>query len=104
MGKIITDNTTKLSKGYGFVKFSSQEDAQKAIAETNGQNVFGKVIKVSNAYLKTKEETSTATDGNEEADNQQMQRQMLFSQYYSMVNDPNLKIEYEKQIQKTFGV
>jgi RNA recognition motif-containing protein len=30
--KIITDNATKISKGYGFVKFTNHEEAHKAIA------------------------------------------------------------------------
>lgn len=31
MSKIITDGTTKASKGYGFVKFTNSEEAAKAI-------------------------------------------------------------------------
>jgi RNA recognition motif-containing protein len=54
--KIITDTATKLSKGYGFVKFTNQEEAYKAIAETNGQFFMSKMLKVSTAFLKTKEE------------------------------------------------
>jgi RNA recognition motif-containing protein len=54
MSKIITDNITKMSKGYGFVKFNNQEEAFKAIAEMNGQMFYGKPLKVSTAYLKTK--------------------------------------------------
>lgn len=29
--KVITDGTTKISKGYGFVKFSSQEEQMRAL-------------------------------------------------------------------------
>lgn len=54
MSKIITDNLSKASKGYGFVKFTNQEEAQKAIQDMNGQQLLGRPIKVSNAYLKTK--------------------------------------------------
>jgi len=54
--KIITDTTTKLSKGYGFVKFTNHDEAHKAIAETNGQSFMGKTIKVSTAYMKNKDE------------------------------------------------
>jgi RNA recognition motif-containing protein len=32
MSKIITDNSTKLSKGYGFVKFTNNEESVKAIS------------------------------------------------------------------------
>ena len=31
MSKIITDPATKASKGYGFVKFSNVEEANKAL-------------------------------------------------------------------------
>jgi RNA recognition motif-containing protein len=57
MSKIITDTTTKVSKGYGFVKFTNHEESAKAITEMNGIHLMGKSIKVSTAYLKTKEET-----------------------------------------------
>lgn len=52
--KIITDNNTKASKGYGFVKFTNQDEAQRAIAENNGINFQGKNMKVSHAYMKAK--------------------------------------------------
>lgn len=55
MSKIITDTATKISKGYGFVKFTNHDEGQKAISEMNGQSVLGKTIKVSNAYMKTKD-------------------------------------------------
>ena len=53
---------TKISKGYGFVKFTNHEEAHKAIAEMNGQNFLGKNIKVSTAHLKTKEETQAENE------------------------------------------
>lgn len=31
-------------------------------------------------------------------------RLKLYQQFYSMTNDPQLKAEYERQIQKTFGI
>jgi RNA recognition motif-containing protein len=61
MSKIITDGTTKVSKGYGFVKFTNNEESVRAIAEMNGQMLMGKAIKVSTAYLKTKEEALNET-------------------------------------------
>jgi RNA recognition motif-containing protein len=54
MSKIITDGVTKVSKGYGFVKFTNSEESVRAISELNGQPFLGKTIKVSTAYLKTK--------------------------------------------------
>jgi len=37
--KIITDHLTKISRGYGFVKFSNPEEAEKAIEGLNGKPV-----------------------------------------------------------------
>lgn len=54
MSKIITDPATKASKGYGFVKFSSLEEANKALVEMNGQTIGDKAIKVSQAHQKQK--------------------------------------------------
>jgi len=54
MSKIITDPATKASKGYGFVKFSSLDEANKALVEMNGQTIGDKAIKVSQAHQKQK--------------------------------------------------
>lgn len=54
--KIITDPTTKQSKGYGFVKFTNHEEAQKAILENNGKSINGRQMKVSHAYMKNKDD------------------------------------------------
>jgi hypothetical protein len=32
-----------------------------------------------------------------------MHRQKLYAQFYSSINDPAIKAEYEKQVLKTFG-
>ena len=44
--KIITDPINKRSKGYGFVRFSDQNESQRAIAEMNGKIILGRPIKV----------------------------------------------------------
>jgi RNA recognition motif-containing protein len=54
MAKIITDPTSKASKGYGFVKFGNLDEANKAITEMNGMVVVNKTIKVSHAHQKGK--------------------------------------------------
>lgn len=54
MCKIITDPLTKVSKGYGFVKFTNQDEANKSIVEMNGQMLADKIIKVSYAHQKNK--------------------------------------------------
>lgn len=44
--KIIFDNTTKMSRGYGFVKFSNKEESEKAVSEMNGVMILDKAIRV----------------------------------------------------------
>jgi RNA recognition motif-containing protein len=43
--KIIIDPSTKVSKGYGFVKFSDPKEYQKSVLEMNGKILNGKAIK-----------------------------------------------------------
>ena len=44
---IIRNKATKLPKGYGFIVYSNETDAQTAIQEKNGFLWLGKTIKVS---------------------------------------------------------
>lgn len=46
--KIITDRETNRSKGFGFVEMSD-EDAKKAMAETDGKDVEGRPLRVNEA-------------------------------------------------------
>lgn len=64
----------------------------------NGQSLLGKALKVSTAFMKTKEEAHE-----EESEQQLLLRQKLYAQFYSSLNDPQMKAEYERQILKTFG-
>lgn len=50
--RIIYDPVTKYSKSYGFVEFTSSEEAQRAITEVSGMVLAGRMIKVSNAHYK----------------------------------------------------
>ena len=43
---IVTDRNTKLSKGFGFVVFNSQDAAERAIQKLNGSKLLGQRIKV----------------------------------------------------------
>ena len=47
--KIITDRDTGRSKGFGFVEMSSDEEAQKVIAEFNGATMDGRAMNISEA-------------------------------------------------------
>ncbi len=47
--KVITDRETGRSRGFGFVTFSNDEGAAKAITEMNGTELDGRSIKVNEA-------------------------------------------------------
>ena len=47
--KVITDRETGRSRGFGFVTFASENDAQKAIAEMNGTVLDGRTLNVNEA-------------------------------------------------------
>lgn len=47
--KIITDRETGRSRGFGFVTFSNEQDAQEAINGLNGQEFDGRQITVNEA-------------------------------------------------------
>lgn len=46
---LITDRDTGKSRGFAFVEMSSDEEAQKAIAELNGKDVGGRALTVNEA-------------------------------------------------------
>ena len=47
--RVITDRATGRSKGFGFVEMSSDEEAQKAVAELNGKELDSRAIVVNEA-------------------------------------------------------
>ena len=44
--QVIQDRDTGRSRGFGFVEMASAEEAEKAIAETNGATVDGRQLNV----------------------------------------------------------
>lgn len=50
---IATDKGNGTSRGFGFVEFSSDAEANAAIAALNGKEVDGKVLKVNESRPKT---------------------------------------------------
>jgi cold-inducible RNA-binding protein len=47
--KIITDQDTGRSKGFGFIEMSSEEDAKKAIEQLNGKDFMERALIVNEA-------------------------------------------------------
>jgi RNA recognition motif-containing protein len=47
--KVVTDKFSGRSKGFGFVEFANDEDAEKAIAELDGSEIGGRAIRVNEA-------------------------------------------------------
>ena len=50
--KVIMDRDTGRSKGFGFVEFSSDSEAQAAIAGLNGKEIDGRALTVNEARPK----------------------------------------------------
>ena len=44
--RVVLDNTTMQSRGYGFVRFMDEIEFQRAISEMNGQVLMGRCIKI----------------------------------------------------------
>lgn len=49
---VITERDTGRSKGFGFVEYESEEDAQKAIEMFDGQDMDGRDLRVNEARPK----------------------------------------------------
>lgn len=56
--KVMLDNRTHLSRGFGFVVFETNEAASKAMADMNGKSIEGKQLYV--ALAQTKEQRKVA--------------------------------------------
>ena len=100
--KIIVDPSTKISKGYGFVKFSDYNESQRALVEMNGKMINGKPMKTNQASFKkaamndNKKKQYTNNYSNVNNNNNMMYQQqdnlyndqnaMMQQQYYYMTN------------------
>ena len=61
---VIKDRYSGKSKGFGFVTFSSDEAANKAISEMNGKEVEGRELKVNEAKPMEPREDRPRRDNN----------------------------------------
>jgi cold-inducible RNA-binding protein len=51
--QVVQDRDTGRSRGFGFVEMASAEEAQKAIAATNGKSIDGRQLTVNLARART---------------------------------------------------
>ena len=84
--KIIIDPSTKISKGYGFVKFSNKEESEKAITEMNGQTLNGKSMKTGMASYKKNEKKQLN----------------IFNDLSAIQNDPNLFMNQQQYLNQFY--
>ena len=87
--KIIIDPSTKISKGYGFVKFSDKSESEKAITEMNGKLIKGKAMKTGNASYK-KNEKKQNNNNNVNTNYQQ--------DLSALQNDPNFLLQQQQYL------
>ena len=90
--KIIVDPSTKISKGYGFVKFSDYNESQRAISEMNGKLINGKPMKTNQASFKK--------NNNNNGDYNKGKNIFQNNNNYNMNNnmtDPNLLMQQQQQ-------
>ena len=52
LAEVVKDKYTMRSKGFGFVEFQEDSEAQKAVEAMNGKEVEGRELKVSEARPK----------------------------------------------------
>lgn len=58
--KLIIDRETNRSRGFGFVEFSSGEEAEKAIEEMHGRDADGRALVVNEARPQEKKDSGSS--------------------------------------------
>jgi RNA recognition motif-containing protein len=105
--KLIVDPISKISKGYGFVKFQDYNESQKAIIEMNGKYIFSKPIKTNQAVWKKYNPESIKTNpnnlqktyqnnyyNNKSSNNNSNYTNQQQSYYYNQFNNNNNNVTY----------
>ena len=106
--KIIIDPSTKISKGYGFVKFSDKIESEKAINEMNGKEINGKAMKTGAASYKKndKKQNSNPNYHNDlnalhnDPNFLNQQQQQYLNQFYLANGYANLNPMYYNNVQQ----
>jgi RNA recognition motif-containing protein len=88
--KLIVDPISKVSKGYGFVKFGDYNESQKAIIEMNGKYIYSKPIKTNQAVWKKYNPETSKNSSNFPQKNYQ-------NNYYKQHNNMNNNMNYINQ-------
>ena len=108
--KIIIDPSTKISKGYGFVKFSDKIESEKALNEMNGKELNGKVMKTGAAsYKKNDKKQNVNTNYQNDVNylhndpNFLNQQQQYLNQFYLANGYANLNPLYYNNLQQQFS-
>jgi RNA recognition motif-containing protein len=57
--KVIVDGSTRISKGYGFVKFGRNDEYQKALMEMPGQMLLSRPMKIKQTHARSQTGTET---------------------------------------------
>ena len=90
--KIVVDPSTKVSKGYGFVKFSDYNESQRALTEMNGQLINGKPMKINTAAYKKNVEKKNFNLANNNINNNLMYDGQAL---YNISNESNLIMQQQ---------
>ncbi|MCA9488180.1 MAG: RNA-binding protein [Nanoarchaeota archaeon] len=62
---VVSDKYSGRSKGFGFVTFTNEESAKKAVEEMNGKDADGRPLKVSVATPRSEEDAKPAEKAEE---------------------------------------
>ena len=97
--KIVVDPSTKVSKGYGFVKFSDYNESQRALTEMNGQLINGKPMKINTAAYKKNVEKKNFNLANNNINNNLMYDGQAL---YNISNEPNLIMQQQQYLNQLY--